>query len=165
MKEMRLTIECPACGGTGVYQGMGERDGAAVVCRQCSGTGAYEYHYTYRDFSGRKKKDGVTRVYLSGYGYVIAPREVVFERFGKIDMAKEGISYEEFLEGAMPAHIENLVCPMIADQGACHKIPGFVDECNRLDGGYLLGRYLSDCNFQPRNSECWARFKSQKADK
>ena len=35
MKEIQ--IECPACHGTGLYQGMCEQDGCAVVCTECGG--------------------------------------------------------------------------------------------------------------------------------
>jgi len=31
--------ECSACKGTGLYVGMAEREGAAVVCSRCKGTG------------------------------------------------------------------------------------------------------------------------------
>lgn len=37
MKEIQ--IECPACHGTGLYQGMCEQDGCAVVCTKCDGKG------------------------------------------------------------------------------------------------------------------------------
>lgn len=33
-----IIIECQACKGTGLYKGMAERDGAAVVCSHCHGT-------------------------------------------------------------------------------------------------------------------------------
>ena len=43
-----IVIECQACGGTGLYKGMAERDGAAVVCSCCNGTGKTEF--TYNEF-------------------------------------------------------------------------------------------------------------------
>lgn len=36
---IKIECECNACKGTGLYVGMAERDGAAVVCYTCKGTG------------------------------------------------------------------------------------------------------------------------------
>lgn len=158
MKTIELRIECPACKATGVYKGMAERDGAAVVCHQCKGTGAYNYKFSYEDFTGIKPAQGVKRVYLSGYGYVIAPSEIEFGDHGLIDMRKEGVSYEAFQKGERPSHIKSLACPMLADQGDCQDIKGFVDECMEIHGGWI-GR-ISECKGQCQKSECWKRFDS-----
>ena len=157
MSEIKMDIVCPSCDGTGVYVGLGERDGASVVCSYCKGTGKYEYTYHYEKFTKRKVKEGVKRVYKSSYGYVIAPKELDFKEHGRIDMSKEGVSYEEFLNGDMPDHVESLGCPMIASQGDCHKVKGFIDECNNLNGRYI--NYIPECNNQCNKAECWKRFK------
>jgi len=78
-------------------------------------------------------------------------------------MDKEGVSYEEFLEGKMPEHIEQLGCPMMADQGACHKIKGFVQKCQEIHGEYI--GLLSKCKNQPNKAECWKRFKDANSSK
>lgn len=161
MKTIEMNIECQSCNGTGVYQGMAERDGAAVVCRTCNGTGEHLYKFSYSEFTGKKRKEGVKRVYKGGYGFVIAPGKLSFKNIGEVDMAKEGVSYDEFLEGELPGHVKTLACPMMADQGACHKIKGFVDECDTLDGGSLLGKLLSRCNYQEHKANCWRRFEMQ----
>ena len=36
---MNLSIECPTCGGTGLYRGFMEAPGEYVVCVNCTGTG------------------------------------------------------------------------------------------------------------------------------
>lgn len=156
MKTIELQIECPSCNGTGVYVGVAERNGASVICTKCNGAGAYQFKYTYNDFTGLKKRDDVTRVYKSGYGYFIAPGQI---KFGEnlIDMDQEGISYSEFLDGKFPDHITSLACPMLADQGACHDIKGFVDKCNELNGGWI--NRIADCKNQPNKTDCWTRFK------
>lgn len=138
-----MVIECKSCEGTGVYVGMAERNGAAVICTTCNGTGKYNYKFEYNEFTGLKTRENVTRVYKSGYGYVISPTQITFEKHGEIDMSKEGVSYEEFLSGKTPNHIKQLICPMVANQSACHDIKSFVDECERLHGGSMLGMYLS----------------------
>ena len=157
MKQIDMVIECSSCKGSGVYVGMAEKDGAAVICHNCKGTGAFHYVFNYNDFTGRKSRADVKRVYLQSYGYVIAPKEIDFKGIGKIDMANEGVSYNDFLNGAMPGHIEKLACPMLADQGACHDIKGFTDECNKLHGGWVS--YLPECKNRANMAECWKRFK------
>ena len=162
MKKIEMTIECPACGGTGIYSGMGEGEGVAVICYKCDGTGAYRYSYTYNDFTGRKEKNGVKRVYLKGSSYKLGLGKINFSNgIGEIDMDKEGISYSEFLTGGKPTHIKKLECPMLADQGACHDIEGFTDECNRLNGGWCS--YLPKCKNQHNKDQCWERFITNKS--
>jgi len=160
MKKIELKIQCRSCGGTGIYVGIGERDGAAIVCHTCNGTGCEDYYFEYTPFTKRKKKEGIKRVYKDGMGYCIAPKLLVFKGVGTIDMAKEGVSYAEFLEGKMPEHIKTLGCPMQADQGTCHEIKGFIEECDKLNGGYL--NMIADCKNHPNKAECWDRFDKQK---
>ncbi len=158
MKKIEMKIQCPACKGTGVYVGMAERDGAAVVCHKCKGTGEYNYIYEYEGFTGKKVKEGVKRVYKSGYGFVIAPTPLNFKGIGLVDMSSEGVDYQEFVKGLLPEHTKKLACPMLANQGACHNISGFVDDCERLHGGLIIGMSLSKCNNQKNKLECWQRF-------
>ena len=75
-------------------------------------------------------------------------------------MDKEGVSYQQFLDGKMPKHIKTLECPMLADQGACHEIKGFVDECQKLHGGWIGS--ITSCNHYRMKSECWERFEKGK---
>ena len=69
---MKHTIEfdqkCKSCKGTGLYVGMGERDGAAVVCHRCDGTGKYHFKHEYEDFDGRLKRENIKRVYAANVG-------------------------------------------------------------------------------------------------
>jgi hypothetical protein len=159
MPNFEKLIECPACRGAGVYVGMAERGGAALVCYKCKGTGAYQLKIEYEEFTGRKERPGVKRVYLSGYGYVIAPKKLDIRNIGEVDLSLEGVRYEDFINGKTPEHIETLACPMLADQSACHAIKGFTDGCEKLHGGTLLGLRLTSCNYYPNRSECWKRFR------
>jgi hypothetical protein len=157
-KTIDLKIECPSCKGTGLYSGMGEGKGVAVICNNCKGTGKFNYKYTYKPFTGRKERKDVKRVYLSGLGYRIGLGKINFSNgIGEIDMDKEGVSYDEFINGKMPEHIKKLGCPMNADQGACHAKKGFVNTCNEL--GLSLGGLITNCKNQPNRLECWKRFK------
>jgi hypothetical protein len=162
MEEIELKVECPSCKGTGVYAGRGEGEGTSVVCYNCKGTGAYNYKYEYEEFQGRRKKEGVKRVYQSGYGYKIGTGVVNFQDgIGPIDMDKEGISYEDFVDGKMPDHTRGLACPLLADQGTCHKIEGFFDKCNELHGSSLVGVKITKCSNRKNKHECWKRFDKQ----
>ena len=90
--QIKMDVECPKCEGTGVYSGMGEREGAFVICWECNGTGKTKI--TYTPFTGLKKAQGVTRVYLSGYSYCIAPKKLDFQGIGQIDLSKELDKYD-----------------------------------------------------------------------
>lgn len=52
-----IKVECSACNGTGLYCGMCEPKGEAVVCLDCDGKGWHEVGG--KEFTGRKKKAGV----------------------------------------------------------------------------------------------------------
>ena len=67
--------QCPNCKGTGLYAGMGERLGAAVMCRKCKGTGMFEHQFV--PFSGKQPPPGnISRVYAhnpSDGAFIITP--------------------------------------------------------------------------------------------
>ncbi len=152
LKKIELDIECQACKGTGIYVGMGERDGAGVVCHGCDGTGKYHRVFEYKEFNGRAKRDDVKRVYKSSYGYRFAPKKMKFDRVGEIDLTQEGVSYAEFLEGKRPQHIREMACPMLADQSACHSMSGFTNMCD------CAGRLITECPQYKDRATCWERF-------
>ena len=158
MKEINLDIECRSCNGTGVYQGMGEYDGAGIVCYQCKGTGCEKYYFKYNEFKERKINPKVNRVFLSGYGYCIGTKPITLSNGIFVDFSKEGVQYKEFLNGKMPKHIKQMGCPMMADQGACHSIEGFIKECKKLNGEYV--EYIPNCKC-PNKEKCWDRFEKQ----
>jgi len=58
--KKKIVQECPACGGTGLYSGMCEGPGKAVICVDCEGTGAYEF--TYTEYTGRHTKRGIKEI-------------------------------------------------------------------------------------------------------
>lgn len=58
--------ECTSCSGTGLYCGLAEPKGTAVICYSCRGKG-YAGHLTEgRPFSERKPKPGVHQVFTDG---------------------------------------------------------------------------------------------------
>lgn len=158
MKEINLEIECQSCDGTGVYVGMGERDGAAVVCYICEGTGCQKYHFTYVPFTKRKINEKAERVFIKGYGYCVGTKPITLSNGTFVDFSKEGVSYKEFLSGKMPKHIKHMGCPMMADRGACQNKKGFVAKCNKKNDGYL--NHIPSCKYKDK-VKCWERFENQ----
>jgi hypothetical protein len=158
-KRIEFEMECQSCSGTGLYSGMAEGEGLAVVCRTCNGTGKVLFKKSYNVFKGRKIKEGVKRVYLPSR-FKLGLGVVNFSGAGEIDMDKKGVSYEEFLNGSMPEHIKELECPMRADQSACHRVDGFIDWCQGHGLGY--GGLITNCKNQCNKLECWDRFYSKK---
>ena len=158
-RKIEIDIECPACGGTGVYVGLAEKKGAGVVCYKCGGTGCFHFLYRYNEFKGKKEIKGVDRVYLTGMGYVVGTGKINYEGVGEIDMDKEGVSYQEFLRGKTPRHIKKLGCPVLADQAACDEIKNFMKDCRTLNGGWIFK--TKRCKQYPNKHECWERFEKK----
>jgi hypothetical protein len=84
----KIEIQCPDCGGTGLYRGTFEPKGFAVVCRECNGTAKKVIEYT--PFSGRMTRYDVKIVCWSK-GMTTEARK-----------ASEGIPYKDFLAGKLP---------------------------------------------------------------
>ena len=84
-----IKAECSSCDGTGLYRGVAEKPGTAVVCLTCKGTGCRDIDYT--PFSSRKRRSDVREVLLSRGSFIFSCGPI-----GK------PISYEEFLSGKMP---------------------------------------------------------------
>ena len=68
--------ECPDCRGTGLYQGMGEKGGAYLICINCHGTGSVKVLVEYAKFKGRKREERCVRVYTKGMGYTISDKDI-----------------------------------------------------------------------------------------
>lgn len=115
-EAMKLTfeaiIECKSCDGTGLYVGMAEQDGSAVVCSSCKGTGRYKHMFTYTEFTQRKTRDDVKRVYATSAGYCHTPEDITTEEGKLIEFSKGGASYSDWLKGAELKPIKNLYCPL-----------------------------------------------------
>jgi hypothetical protein len=154
-QTFRVETECDSCDGTGIYRGMAEGDGVGVVCRKCNGTGKHIFKHHYTEFTGKKRRKDVERVYLPSR-FKLGLGVIDFKDIGEIDMDKQGVSYDEFCKGERPTYIKEIECPMMADQGACHKVEGFVDECNNL--GLRFGMIISGCKNHCNRKSCWERF-------
>ena len=140
-----VLIECGRCGGTGLYKGGRERDGAAVECFCCKGAGYVEY--TFNEFEGRKELDNVTRVFKSSFGFIHSDKDMVTGDGIKLHYSEYGCSYEDWKEGAKPRPMEELYCPCI-----------FVNKhyvCSRCQDGYKPLMPIATCKFYLDKAKCW----------
>jgi len=143
-------VECEACEGTGLYVGMAERDGAAVVCHRCAGHGSRILTVTYRDFEGRRQRNGVRRVYRTNPGICIGEGNgCQLTDFG-------GVPYQEWLDSErFPEGTEDRAhtCPAWFYQSADYEKKPDWDEC--MDS---LGGTFSTCPHFETKAKCWERF-------
>jgi len=150
MKTISIDEECPHCGGTGLYVGMGERNGAAVVCYRCEGTGCFHFKHEYEDFSERQVRDGIVRVYETNPGICIGTGNGhELHDFG-------GIDYHDWLNGKrFSSGTENrkFTCPAWWFQSADYKKKPKWDECWES-----LGSSFSRCPHFATKEKCWARW-------
>ena len=149
-----IIIECPDCEGTGLYVGLAERKGAAVVCHTCKGTGKTKYHYN--DFTGRKKKENVVRVFAQSCGYVHTAEDYVGSN-ETIAFSKGGCTYEEWLNGADPKPVKDLYCPYIWDNRGTGNEPR-----KRCAEGIKGFGYISNCQFFSDKASCWVEYETLK---
>jgi len=159
MKTFKVKEVCNACGGTGLYKGFAEHDGAVVVCRKCKGTGCYEFVHTYEEFKRRKQpKMKVKRVYETNPGIGIGNDEqlgIKLEEFG-------GMPYEDWKKGKpFPpgSEMRKYVCPKWWCQSAGNCSFNY-EKC--YDS---LGSMFSHCKHFKDKEKCWKEFDEQRRTK
>lgn len=89
MKKQAFAV-CSSCGGTGVYSGMCEGKGNAVICLGCDGTGGAWIEWT--PFVRRRRRHDIRWVSQSRGSFLATGVGAVGKR----------ISYREFLKGKRP---------------------------------------------------------------
>ena len=154
MSEIKIKHECGSCRGTGLYAGFGEADGAAIVCHSCKGQGWQESVFT--EFTGRKEKKGVRRVFQTNPGIGIGEgKGFKLSDFG-------GMPVEDWLAGKpFKTGMENraYTCPRWWAQSAGESKPEW-KECN--EG---LGCRFCDCKHFGYKSACWVRWDIERSSK
>jgi len=158
---IEFDCECESCKGTGLYVGMAEREGSAVVCHTCKGTGKTHRKITYRDFEGRKKEPGVQRVVQANPGIVVGrgktqdgKREYELSDFG-------GMPYSQWLEGVpfpKGSEMRKFTCPCWWYQSADYKKKPKWDWCSNN-----LGRSFFNCTRFDKKDQCWNRWDVENA--
>jgi len=149
-KEFKIKEKCPACKGTGIYIGMGERDGIGIVCYKCEGTGCFEFVHEYEDFEKRAKSKAIhvlqTNPGISvgvGNGYKLTD-------FG-------GMSYNDWVKGKpfpKGSEMRMSVCPAWWYQSVNYKLKPNWDDCIGLGS-------FSSCRHFPNKEKCWKRFDNE----
>ena len=154
---LKIDCACPSCGSTGVYVGMGEGNGAAVECRNCGGSGKQVREIAWEDFTEKKKRPGVKRVYAVNTGIVIGENRnsgISLEDFG-------GMSYEEWFKGnSWKPGMEDRKhsCPAWWYQAFNYKLkPEWRDCCG-------CGAF-PECESFHAKDKCWSRWDKEFAPK
>ena len=149
-----ITIEfnevCQSCNGTGLYVGMAERDGAAVVCHDCRGTGCHKFHHKYEEFVIRKERSGVERVFQTNPGICIGRGNGHrLADFGGMPLKE----WEQGLPFVAGTENRKFTCPCWWYQSADYDRKPEWKECEDM-----LGRTFSGCPHFGKKAECWARW-------
>jgi len=139
---------CKTCNSTGLYVGIAEHNGAAVVCSTCKGTGSCHVKIEWDDFVERKVRDDVARVYRTnpGIGLGVGIGHTL-ESFG-------GLSYQEWKDGKefiLGTENRKSTCPAWWYQCADYKKKPDWKECN-------LGGSFSNCSSFSSKDMCWKRW-------
>lgn len=150
MKTIEFDEKCQTCKGTGLYVGMAEYDGAAIVCYKCKGTGCHHFEHHYEEFIKRDSKKRVEQVYQHNPGIGLGKgknNEYRLEEFG-------GMPYVEWLKNpSFPARSENrkCTCPAWWYQSVDYDKKPRWAEC--LGCGAFSG-----CTSFGSKNKCWERW-------
>lgn len=82
-EPIQIKVDCPGCGGTGLYHGFLEPHGVGVPCNQCGGTGGKVV--TITPFTERKTRKDIGTV-----------------RYRRQNGPDIDITYQQFLNGEIP---------------------------------------------------------------
>lgn len=149
-------VECKKCKGTGLYQGLAERDGAFVICWGCDGTGKMKISEQYNKFKGRKLEKGCKRVYITGMNYVISDKDITNASGRHFAFSKYGCSYDDWLKGVDPKHLEFLGCPYMVQNSLHEKDVNnlYKTRCHKNSG---FGMKIN-CKLFHEKEKCWEIF-------
>jgi len=139
----RQEAKCPLCKGTGIYVGIGEKDGAGIVCHDCKGTGKKEIVMEWENFEGKQIRQDIKRVYECNPGICVNASS----EFG-------GMPYENWLIGEpFPLGSENrkYICPAWWYQSVKNELRPHWGECIGCGS-------FSNCPSFAQKEKCWQRW-------
>lgn len=151
MKTIEWVQQCKKCRGTGLYVGMAEGDGFAVVCHSCDGTGKQEEKVEYEPFTERKERSDVRWVVQTNPGislHVGGENKLGYTDFG-------GQHYSSWAAGNPFKHgmeMRQFTCPAWWYHVVDYKKKPEWDECN-----LNLGRPFYACKHFDQKGRCWKR--------
>ena len=145
--QIGYDAKCQTCKGTGVYVGMAERDGSAIVCNRCNGAGWAHVVIEYEDPPEQRiVKEGVRRVYKVNPGIYIGEGEGFnLEDFG-------GMAYTDWLNGEPfppKSEMRKYTCP-----NWWWQLEGKGDRPDWCPVGQL-GRSFTECKCYGDKATCW----------
>lgn len=141
LKVIVIEYECNSCAGTGLYVGIGEQNGLAVQCYNCDGTGKAVHRFEYREFTGRKDREGITHVILHNLGFVLTP-----------EIAEYAISVEDWKAGNVTkAEDRRHTCPAWWYQSVDYNKKPKWTEC-------ISCGVFSSCKHFQTKEKCWERW-------
>jgi hypothetical protein len=151
-QSIDLDIVCKSCGGTGLYAGVAERDGSAVVCHTCIGSGKQAWHFEYEPFEQRRPApEAITRVHLAR-GYVLSETHPGCDG---------GVPVSEYEPGMVVPADEKLYCPYLyTSQDWCAR-PEVPDWGGEPRPPVLAGQYISSCKHWDDKATCWRLFHAE----
>jgi len=152
MRKITVRAVCHVCNGTGLYQGMAERDGCAVICTSCNPLGSGGYPITYEQFVERKKlpKNKIKRVFKNSCGYVHSSKDTE-----GIAFSQSGCTYEEWLDGKEPEPVRELYCPFEWTAQDRDMNGLYNAKCEKT---LRTGSLISKCSCRDEKAVCWAIF-------
>jgi len=147
MSKLKIERQCTDCNGTGLYVGMAEHNGAAVVCHGCRGTGKEIIEIDNTPFTGRKERLDVKCVYQTNPGICMGTGNGhTLEEFG-------GMPYKEWALGLKfpkGSEMRKYTCPAWFYQSADYEKKPNWKECG--------GGSFSACSSFPNKEKCWKRW-------
>ena len=151
--KIEVEAECKSCKGTGLYVGMYERNGAAIVCHICKGTGRQKITVEYEPFHQRKHRKGIIRVLQHNPGIGVGVNQG--EAIRLIDFG--GISYAHWEAGTeFPngSEMRRFTCPTWWYQSVDYSKKPDWNECG-------LGGMFSACEHFAAKDKCWKRWDAE----
>ena len=138
--------QCVSCRGSGIYAGIGECQGAGVVCHTCDGTGRQQMLVEYNEFTGLKSRSDIRMVYPRNCGYKLSDKLPGTEG--------GGIPYLDWLKNP---DIFSEPKREMRGQSCPHLWTGQEwswDGCKALRGGDDIRSCKHFCN----KAKCWDKF-------
>jgi hypothetical protein len=154
VKIIEINEKCQSCKGTGLYHGLGESDGSAVVCHTCGGTGCHKFRHEYEDFTERVADFSTRRVYEVNPGIGIGKGTLDGKRLRLEDLG--GMPFEEWAKGKpfpKRSEMRAYTCPAWWYQCADYDKKPKWRECHEN-----LGVSFSQCKHFGNKAKCWERW-------
>lgn len=151
MEIFKVSEVCKSCKGTGIFKGMGERDGFGVVCHTCKGTGCHEYTHEYEEFASKVNRSDVEQVLQVNPGISVGTGNgYTLNSFG-------GMPYKDWVKGEefpKRSEMRQFSCPAWWYQSADYKKKPSWDWC-------LGCGTFSSCSHFNTKEKCWDRFDNE----